>query len=188
MTYRDQHGKYGHTNRSTDLRHTRLVVAAAAKSADVVVVHAEMGAEGPDANVVAPGAEQMYGEDRGDGSPSRGRRSTRAPTWCSGTAPARCAGWTFTVTAHRLQPGQLRRRGHARRDPATWYGVYLEVSLRPDDSFIQGRLRSIHFEHKGASHAGPGRSSCPVGRPVQPRDFPDTAPQIDSDGTVAPPR
>jgi hypothetical protein len=59
MTYRDQHGKYGHTNRNTDLRHTRLLVAAAAKSADVVVVHAEMGAEEPDANVVTPGVEQI---------------------------------------------------------------------------------------------------------------------------------
>ncbi|MGE0688419.1 MAG: acyltransferase family protein, partial [Dehalococcoidia bacterium] len=57
---------YGQHNRIADLRHTRNVVEAAARTADVVVVHVEMGAEGPEANAVKPGAEQMYGEHRGD--------------------------------------------------------------------------------------------------------------------------
>jgi hypothetical protein len=73
--------------------------------------------------------------------------------------------------------------------PATWYGVYLEVSLRSDGSFIQGRLRSIHFEHKGGKPLpDPDGRAAQLVDQFSRRDFPDTAPQIDSDGTVAPPR
>ncbi len=41
----------------TDLRHVRAVVRAASASAEVVVVHAHMGAKGPSANVVRSGQE-----------------------------------------------------------------------------------------------------------------------------------
>lgn len=181
---------YAHTNRITDLRHTKHVVAAAAESADVVVVHAEMGAEGPDANVVTPGAEQMYGEDRGDVVAFSRTAIDAGADLVLGHAPHTLRGMEFykgRLIAYSL--GNFGGGGVFGETPATRYGVYLDVSLRPDGSFIQGRLRSVHFEYKaGKPLPDPDGRAAQLVDQFSQRDFPDTAPQIDSDGTIAPPR
>ena len=180
---------YGRHNRITDLRHTKEVVAAAAESADVVVVHAEMGAEGPDANAVTPGPEQMYGEDRGDVIAFSRTAIDAGADLVLGHGPHTLRGMEFykgRLIAYSL--GNFGGGGVFGETPATRYGVYLEVSLRPDGSLIEGQLRSIHFAFPaGQPLPDPDGRAAQLVDQFSRRDFPDTAPQIDPDGTVVPP-
>jgi hypothetical protein len=148
-----------------------------------------MGAEGPDANVVRPGDEQMYGEDRGDVMAFSRAAIDAGADVVLGHGPHVLRGMELyegRLIAYSL--GNFSGGGVFGREPATRYGVYLTVSLRPDGSFIQGRLRSVHFEYEGGTP-----QPDPTGRAAQlvdefsQRDFPDTAPRIDANGIVAPP-
>ncbi|ROP66753.1 CapA family protein [Curtobacterium sp. PhB115] len=180
---------YSGTNRVTDLRHVRQVVAAAAATADVVVVHAHMGAEGPEANVVSGEPESVFGEDRGnvrafahaavdagaDLVLGHGPHSLRGTEWHAGK-----------LIAYSL--GNFGGGGVFGAEQATRYGVYLDITLDHDGSFVSGRLRSVTFEHAdGRPVPDPsGRAAALVDRFGQ-RDFPTSAPTIDDAGVLAPP-
>lgn len=181
---------YQGTNRLTDLRHVRAVVAAAAASADLVVVHAHMGAEGPAANVVRPGGETMFGENRGDPMAfSRGAIDAGADL-VIGHGPHSLRGAEFykgRLIAYSL--GNFGGGGVFGAEQATRYGAYLEVSLRPDGTFLRGRVNSVHFGYEdGRPLPDPeGRAARLVGE-FGARDFPATAAVIAPDGTLTPPR
>ena len=61
---------------------------SAAEQADIVVAFLHAGAEGADKTHVPRGPERAFGEvPRRHAATSRGRRSTPAPTSCSGSGP-----------------------------------------------------------------------------------------------------
>ncbi|WP_290474219.1 CapA family protein [Leifsonia sp. 71-9] len=176
-------------NRVTDLRHVRKVVAAAAASADVVVVQAHLGAEGPDANVVAPGVERMYGENRGDPVAFAHAAVDGGADLVLGHGPHTLRGAEFykgRLIAYSL--GNFGGGGVFGAEQATRYGVYLDVSLHPDGTFARGRMRSVHFAFEGGVPLPDpdGRAAALVGD-FSRRDFPATAPRIAADGALAPP-
>lgn len=177
-------------NRVTDLRHVRRVVAAAAASADVVVVQAHLGAEGPDANVVASGVERMYGENRGDVVAFAHAAVDAGADLVLGHGPHTLRGAEFyrgRLVAYSL--GNFGGGGVFGAEQATRYGVYLDVSLHSDGSFARGRMRSVHFAFDdGAPVPDPDGRAAALVDAFSRRDFPATAPRIAADGTLTPPR
>jgi uncharacterized membrane protein YcfT len=176
-------------NRVTDLRHVRKVVAAAAASADVVVVQAHMGAEGPNANAVTPGVERMYGENRGDPVAFAHAAVDAGADLVLGHGPHTLRGAEFykgRLIAYSL--GNFGGGGVFGAEQATRYGVYLDVSLHPDGTFARGRMRSIHFAFEGgAPLPDPDGRAAALVDDFSRRDFPMTAPRIGEDGTLSPP-
>jgi len=181
---------YQGTNRVTDLRHVRAVVAAAAASADVVVVHAHMGAEGPDANVVRPGGETMFGENRGDPMAFSRAAVDAGADLVIGHGPHSLRGAEFykgRLIAYSL--GNFGGGGVFGAEQATRYGAYLDVSLRPDGTFVRGTVRSVHFgQEDGRPLPDPGGTAAHLVGAFGARDFPATAAVIAPDGTLTPPR
>ncbi|MBW8871092.1 MAG: CapA family protein [Leifsonia sp.] len=181
---------YRGTNPVTDLRHVRRVVAAAAASADVVVVQAHMGAEGPDASVVAPGTERMYGENRGDVLAFSHAAVDAGADIVLGHGPHTLRGAEFyrgRLIAYSL--GNFGGGGVFGAEPETRYGVYLDVTLDSHGRFVSGRMRSVHFEHStGVPQPDPQNRAAQLVDDFSRRDLPKTAPTIAADGTIAPPR
>ena len=180
---------YGDANRITDLRHARRVIEAAAATADVVVVHAHMGAEGPGADVVRPGTETMYGEDRGDVVAFAHTAIDAGADLILGHGPHVLRGMELyrgRLIAYSL--GNFGGGGVFGAEQETRYGAYLEVSLRVDGTLADGRVRSITFEQDGGRPV-----PDPTGRAAQlidergRRDFSGAAPLIDGDGRITPP-
>jgi uncharacterized membrane protein YcfT len=173
-------------NRVTDLRHVRKVIATAAESADVVIVHAHMGAEGPLANEVTPGEEHMYGENRGDVLAFSHAAVDAGADLILGHGPHTLRGMEFykgRLIAYSL--GNFGGGGVFGAEQATRYGVYLDATLRPDGSFLRGKLQSVHFSHEcGEPLPDPDLTAARLVDGFSHRDFPDTAPRISPDGTL----
>jgi uncharacterized membrane protein YcfT/poly-gamma-glutamate capsule biosynthesis protein CapA/YwtB (metallophosphatase superfamily) len=180
---------YGGTNRVTDLRHVRQVVAAAAASADVVVVHAHMGAEGAEANVVTPGMEQMYGEKRGDVVAFSHTAIDAGADLILGHGPHSLRGMEYyegRLIAYSL--GNFGGGGVFGAEEATRYGVYLDATLGSDGSFLGGQLRSVHFDdEEGVPLPDPENRAARLVDTFSQRDFPTTAPRIDKSGLLSSP-
>lgn len=180
---------YAGTNRVTDLRHVRQVVAAAAASADVVVVHAHMGAEGAEANVVTPGVEQMYGEKRGDVVAFSHAAIDVGADLILGHGPHSLRGMEYykgRLIAYSL--GNFGGGGVFGAEAATRYGVYLDATLSSDGSFLRGQVRSVHFDDKeGKPMPDPDNRAAGLVDEFSKRDFPDTAVRISPEGFLAGP-
>lgn len=177
---------YGGTNRVTDLRHVRKLVATAAASADIVIVHAHMGAEGPDANIVTAGAEEMYGENRGDVVAFSHAAVDAGADLVLGHGPHTLRGMEFyqgRLIAYSL--GNFGGGGVFGAEQATRYGVYLSTTLRSDGSFVSGLLRSVHFEYdEGTPVPDPEARAARLVDEFSQRDFASTAPRISQDGKL----
>ncbi|ROP75231.1 poly-gamma-glutamate capsule biosynthesis protein CapA/YwtB (metallophosphatase superfamily) [Frigoribacterium sp. PhB107] len=179
---------YAGTNRVTDFRHVRKLVAAARRAADVVVVHAHMGAEGPDANVVRPGPEQMFGEDRGDPVAFAHAAVDAGADLVVGHGPHSLRGAEFRdgkLIAYSL--GNFGGGGVFGAEEATRHGVYLDVVLDADGSFVRGQLRSARFDFvDGRPVPDPTGKAADLVREFGERDLPATTPRIGPDGELSP--
>ncbi|WP_282846840.1 CapA family protein [Microbacterium oxydans] len=177
---------YSGFNRITDLRHVRQLVRAAAAQADIVVVHAHMGAEGPGADAVTPGTEFMYGENRGDPIAFAHAAVDAGADVVIGHGPHVLRGAEFyrgRLIAYSL--GNFGGGGVFGAEEETRYGAYLSVRLRADGSLVAGRVRPVRFEFDGgAPHPdSTGRATDLINERSR-RDFPDTAALIDEGGVL----
>lgn len=177
---------YGGFNRVTDLRHVRQVVRAAAAQADIVVVHAHMGAEGPDADAVTPGTEVMFGENRGDPIAFAHAAVDAGADLVIGHGPHVLRGaelYRGRLIAYSL--GNFGGGGVFGAEEETRYGAYLSVTLRADGTLVAGGLRSVRFDF-----AGGAPEPDPTGRAAElmnergRRDFPTSAAIVDGDGSL----
>ncbi|MFB6609504.1 CapA family protein [Agromyces sp. NPDC056379] len=177
---------YDGFNRVTDLRHVRQVVRAAAEHADIVVVHAHMGAEGAGADAVAPGTEVMYGENRGDVIAFSHAAVDAGADLVLGHGPHVLRGMEFyrgRLIAYSL--GNFGGGGVFGAEQSTRYGAYLAVRLRADGTMVDGRMRSVRFEHRdGRPVRDPDDRAIELIDERGRRDFPDTAAHIGSDGSI----
>lgn len=180
---------YNGMNRVTDLRNVQKVVAAAAASADIVVVHSHMGAEGPDASVVRPGRERMFGEDRGDVVAFAHAAVDAGADLVIGHGPHTLRGMEFRrgrLIAYSL--GNFGGGGVFGAEPETRYGVYLEVRLGRDGVFVDGRVRSVTFEHEeGRPRQDPGQQAARLVAEFTRRDLGAVGARVDADGELSPP-
>jgi hypothetical protein len=178
---------YAGTNRVTDLRHVRRLVAAAASSADVVVVHAHMGAEGPEADVVRAGPERMFGEDRGDPVAFAHAAVDAGADLVVGHGPHVLRAAEFRngrLIAYSL--GNFGGGGVFGAEEATRHGVYLDVVLDSDGAFVRGQARSARFDHEdGRPVPDPAGKAADLVRERSERDLPRTAPLIGPEGELS---
>lgn len=181
---------YDGFNRVTDLRHVRQVVRAAAARADIVVVHAHMGAEGAGADAVTPGTEVMYGENRGDVIAFSHAAVDAGADLVLGHGPHVLRGMEFyrgRLIAYSL--GNFGGGGVFGAEQSTRYGAYLAVRLRADGTMIDGQMRSVRFEQReGRPVRDPDERAVELIDQRSRRDFPETAANIESDGSISPHR
>ncbi|RBO71847.1 CapA family protein, partial [Microbacterium sp. H6] len=177
---------YSGFNRITDLRHVRQLVRAAAAQADIVVVHAHMGAEGPGADAVTPSTEFMYGENRGDPIAFAHAAVDAGADLVIGHGPHVLRGAEFyrgCLIAYSL--GNFGGGGVFGAEEETRYGAYLSVRLRADGSLVAGRVRPVRFEFDGgAPHPDSTGRVTDLMNERSRRDFPDTAALIDEGGVL----
>ena len=177
---------YGGFNRVTDLRHVRQVVRAAAEQADVVVVHAHMGAEGPDADAVTPGTEVMFGENRGDPIAFAHAAVDAGADLVIGHGPHVLRGaelYRGRLVAYSL--GNFGGGGLFGAEEETRYGAYLSVTLRADGTLVDGQLRSVRFEFVGgAPEPDPTGRAAELMNERGRRDFPSSAAIVDDAGSL----
>ncbi|KJL21915.1 Capsule biosynthesis protein CapA [Microbacterium azadirachtae] len=180
---------YEDFTRVTDLRHVRAVVRAAAARADVVVVQAHMGAEGPNADAVTPGTESMYGEDRGDPIAFSHAAVDAGADLVLGHGPHVLRGMEWyrgRLIAYSL--GNFGGGGVFGKDPATRYGAYLSIRLRADGTVISGQVHSVRFDYAdGIPMPDPAGGAAQLVDQRGRRDFGGKAVKLDPDGTIAVP-
>lgn len=177
---------YDGFNRLTDLRHVRAVVRAAAAKADIVLVHAHMGAEGPGADVVHPGTETMYGENRGDPVAFAHAAIDAGADVVIGHGPHVLRGmeeYRGRLIAYSL--GNFGGGGVFGAEEETRRGAYLSLRLRPDGSLIAGTVRSVRFEQEGGVPVpDPSGAAARVLDERGLRDFADHAIGVDPAGNL----
>ncbi|MFD1201625.1 CapA family protein [Leucobacter albus] len=178
---------YDGFNRPTNLRHVKKVVRAAAEWADIVVVQAHIGAEGKGADVVRPGIEMMYGENRGDPVAFAHAAVDAGADLVLGHGPHVLRGLEFyrgRLIAYSL--GNFGGGGVFGRDPATRFGAYVSVRLRADGSFAGGEVRSVRFDYEGGTPVpDPGGEAAALMSERGQRDFGANAAVIDGAGSIA---
>lgn len=177
---------YSEFNRVTDLRHVSKIVRAAAAQADIVIVQAHMGAEGRGADVVVPGRETMYGENRGDPVAFSRAAVDAGADLVLGHGPHILRGMEFyrgKLIAYSL--GNFGGGGVFGRDEATRFGAYLSVRLSPDGELLEGRVRSLRFDYPGGvPEPDPEHGAAALMDERGARDFGDAAARLSDDGAI----
>lgn len=177
---------YDGFTRLTDLRHVRRVVAFASEHADLVVVHAHMGAEGPGADVVRAGTERMFGENRGDPVRFAHTAVDAGADLVIGHGPHVMRGMEFydgRLIAYSL--GNFGGGGVFGAEEETRVGAYLDVRLGADGTFIDGRVRSVRFDQAGGVPApDPEGRAAAMMHERGLRDFPTTAVRLGEQGEI----
>ncbi|NOT46919.1 MAG: CapA family protein [Acidobacteria bacterium] len=195
-TYLDVKGKkiafvgFAHNNivpNVNDLAAARLLVAQAAKNADIVVVSFHGGGEGVDHQRVPQMTEMYAGERRGN-LPLFARTVIDAGAdLVLGHGPHVLRGMEIykdRLIAYSL--GNFATYGWFRLEAETALTVILEARLGPDGKFIGGTLNSAKQEGKGGPILDPSGAAVKKVKYLSELDFPATAPKIAEDGTFSP--
>ncbi|ONI65334.1 hypothetical protein ALI44B_00655 [Leifsonia sp. ALI-44-B] len=176
-------------NRVTDLRHLRTIVRTATEHADIVIVHAHMGAEGPAADAVTPGTETMYGENRGDPIAFAHAAIDAGADSVIGHGPHVLRGMEWyggRLIAYSL--GNFGGGGVFGKDASTRYGAYLALRFRSDGTIITGHVQSVRFDYgNGVPLPDSENRAAELINEKGNRDFPQTAAIIGSDGALTAP-
>ncbi|RLP83060.1 hypothetical protein D9V34_07410 [Mycetocola lacteus] len=181
---------YSTFNRVTDLRHVRAIVRTAAERADVVIVQAHMGAEGPGADAVTPGTETMFGENRGDPIAFAHAAIDAGADLVLGHGPHILRGMEWyrgRLIAYSL--GNFGGGGVFGTDPSTRFGGYLSVRLNAEGNVLGARVRSVRFEQvDGIPTPDPSGQAAQLMNQRGLRDFHRRAATIGPDGMLSPPQ
>ncbi|WP_187976384.1 CapA family protein [Mycetocola sp. JXN-3] len=180
---------YSTFNRVTDLRHVRAIVRKAAERAEVVIVQAHMGAEGPTADAVTPGTETIFGENRGDPIAFAHAAIDAGADLVLGHGPHILRGMEWyrgRLIAYSL--GNFGGGGAFGTDPSTRFGGYLSVRLNADGTVLGARVRSVRFEQAdGIPTPDPSGRAAHLMTERGLRDFPDSHVSIGTDGAITVP-
>jgi hypothetical protein len=176
------------TNDLRDVAGAARLVEDLARDADVVVVSMHGGAEGADRQHVPAGAEEFYGESRGD---------LRAFTHAVIDAGADLVLGHGPHVVRGLEVYRGRLVAYSLGDFATYGGMnlsgpngltaILEARLARDGTFLGGRLHAGKQERPGGPKLDAQRAVIPLVQALSREDFGPSAPSIADDGTIAPP-
>jgi hypothetical protein len=171
-----------------DVEGATALVSALAREVDLVVVSFHGGAEGAGAQHVPAGAEEFYGEARGDL-----RRFARAVVDAG-------AALVFGHGPHVVRGMELYRGrliAYSLGNFAT-YGAFnlagpnalapvLEVRLGPDGSFRGGQVHAFRQDRPGGPRRDPAGEVIGRLRDLSCEDFGPAAVEVLEDGTLRPP-
>ncbi|MEZ0294187.1 MAG: CapA family protein [Solirubrobacteraceae bacterium] len=163
----------------------RMLVRAADAKADVVVCFLHAGAEGADRTHVPDGAEDAFGEDRGDS-----RRFARAAIDAGadlvlGSGPHVLRGmevYKDRLAAYSL--GNLAGWNNFGTGGTLSLSALLRVQLGPDGRFVRARVRSLLLDGTGIPHRDADGAAAAQMRQLSAEDFGDASPW--AQGRMAP--
>src|SRR5205823_5735022 len=171
-----------------DIAAARLLVAVAASRADLVVVTMHAGAEGADQAHVRPGTEFFLGENRGNAVAFSHAVINAGADLVLGSGPHVLRGLEWyrgRLIAYSL--GNFLGEGTLSMSGANGVSAVLQVTLRPDGSWLNGRLVPIRLVSPGVPAPDPGREAIRLVRSLSLADFRDRGMRISPEGVLVPP-
>jgi poly-gamma-glutamate capsule biosynthesis protein CapA/YwtB (metallophosphatase superfamily) len=180
---------YPWANDLRDINDAATLVRAAAKSADVVIVQAHMGAEGAAYQHVSRGVQMFLGENRGDVITFSHAMIDAGASIVIGHGPHVLRGMEF-YKAHLIAYSLGNFAGyHALSiNNVTGVSAILRVTLRGDGSFVAATIVPTSMVSPGVPRLDPGERAIAMVRSLTNADFPKTGAQIAANGAITPPR
>ncbi|PZM94305.1 MAG: capsular biosynthesis protein [Actinobacteria bacterium] len=181
---------YAGTNSVVDIPAAKRLIQEATTKADLVVVHAHMGAEGADKTQVRPGTEMFLGENRGDPIAFSRAVVDAGADLVIGHGPHVLRGMEFykgRLIAYSLGNFAGGGRTLSNRGPLGLGGV-LRVALAADGSWVSGQFVSTYMDDLGRPTIDHDGRALKLLRELSEADFPTSAPRFAEDGTISPAR
>lgn len=176
-------------NTVSDINRGQLLMRMASRVADVVVVQAQMGAEGPDQVNTPYGTEYFYGENRGDVRAFSHAMIDAGADIIIGHSPHVLRGMEFyqgRLIAYSL--GNFAGGGNtlSNKGPLGLGGI-LKVSLNSDGTWAGGEFVSTYMDDAGVPTLDPNAASLRLLRSLNATDFNESGVVYDDTGAISPP-
>ncbi len=171
-----------------DIAAARRLVAVAASRADLVVVTMHAGAEGAEHAHVRPGTEFFLGENRGNAVAFSHAVIDAGADLVLGSGPHVLRGLEWyrgRLIAYSL--GNFLGDGTLSMGGENGISAVLQVTLRPDGSWLNGRLVPVRLVSPGVPAPDPSREAVRLVRSLSVADFRDRAMRISRGGALLPP-
>jgi Bacterial capsule synthesis protein PGA_cap len=173
----------------TNLAGARQIVRRADARADIVIVTMHAGAEGSDHQHVRPGSEIFLGENRGDVVRFAHAVVDAGADLVVGHGPHVLRGMTWyrgRLIAYSL--GNFLGNGTLSIGGVLGISGILRVSLRPDGSWVEGKLVPVRLVSPGVPALDPAEAAHGVVRDLSNADFGSSAMRVTASGVLLPPR
>ena len=177
---------YSWTNSMADDAKVRIQIERAASEADIVVAFLHAGAEGESKVHVPQGAEEAYGEYRGDSRHFARVAIDAGADVVLGSGPHVLRGlelYKGRLIAYSL--GNLAGWHNFGTGGRSSLSALLTLVLAPDGRFFVGRIASYRLNGAGVPHADPKRGAYRLMRSLTRSDFPDTRLKFAADGEIS---
>jgi poly-gamma-glutamate capsule biosynthesis protein CapA/YwtB (metallophosphatase superfamily) len=179
---------YPWANDLRDIDAAARLVRTAAKSADVVIVQAHMGAEGAAYQHVHPGVQTFLGENRGDAIAFSHAMIDAGASIVIGHGPHVLRGMEFYrghLIAYSL--GNFAGYHALSVNNVTGVSAVLRVTMRGDGSLVGATIVPTSMVTPGVPRLDPGDRAIDMVRSLTNEDFPRTGARIATDGAITPP-
>jgi hypothetical protein len=176
------------TNDLRDLDGAARIVSDLARDADVVIVSFHGGAEGADRQHVPEGAEEFYGENRGDLRAFARAVVDAGADLVIGHGPHVVRGmevYKGRLVAYSL--GNFATYGGMNLSGPNGLTLVLEARVATDGAFLGGRLHPAKQERPGGPKLDPAGTVIPLVRRLSQEDFGAAAVVVSDDGAIAAP-
>jgi Bacterial capsule synthesis protein PGA_cap len=179
---------YPWANDLRDIDDAARLVRTAAKSADVVIVQAHMGAEGAAYQHVHPGVQTFLGENRGDVITFSHAMIDAGASIVLGHGPHVLRGMELYkghLIAYSL--GNFAGYHALSINNVTGVSAVLRVTMRGDGSFVGATIVPTSMVAPGVPRLDPRDRAIDMVRSLSHEDFPATGAQIAASGAITPP-
>ena len=179
---------YPWANDLRDIDDAARLVRTAAKSADVVIVQAHMGAEGAAYQHVRPGVQTFLGENRGDAIAFSHAMIDAGASIVIGHGPHVLRGMEFYqghLIAYSL--GNFAGYHALSINNVTGVSAVLRVTMHGDGSFVSATIVPTSMVAPGVPRLDPRDRAIDMVRSLSHEDFPRTGAQIAASGAITPP-
>jgi poly-gamma-glutamate capsule biosynthesis protein CapA/YwtB (metallophosphatase superfamily) len=178
---------YSWANNLLNLRAAQALVARATTLADVVIVQAHMGGEGPAYQHVKPGSQYFLGENRGDAIAFSHAMIDAGADIVIGHSPHVLRAMEF-YKGHLIAYSLGNFMGYHALATGGVLGIsaILRVTLRADGSFVKASMVPVSVVAPGLPRLDPAKRAIADVRSLSDADFPKTGARISSSGAISP--
>ncbi|WP_018352227.1 CapA family protein [Longispora albida] len=178
---------YPQHNSLLDIPKAAQLVAKAKQQAQLVVVQMQIGAEGPQYTHVKPGTEMFLGENRGDPVAFARAMVDAGADLIIGHGPHVLRGMEFykgRLIAYSM--GNFAGYKVLASSGPNGVGGIVSATLRPDGSWVSGKLVPTVMVDGGYPAADPKKQAIKMVRDLSQADLKASAPKIAEDGSLSP--
>ncbi len=170
------------------LEAAKKIVAELVDTADLVIISFHGGAEGAGYQHVPSGPEKFAGENRGDLRKFAHAMIETGADLVIGHGPHVVRGmevYRDRLIAYSL--GNFATYGLFNLSGQPGLSLILEVQLKADGTFREGRIHPVKQEKPGGPRLDPSGAIIPLVRQLSTADFGDSAVKVSEDGKISPP-